>query len=148
MVAYWTAWNEPDCAQIRRHLVAAVIEDVEWNDPRDSFVGITDHNVALDEDTSGKDKSSVLILGGEEVSLPDGHVLVMGVKKGWREGVPKETAAILAAAKKAGAARFLAHPFGASKDWANWRKLYAPTACGARGSAGSPLRTGRDRSRG
>jgi hypothetical protein len=38
--AYWTAWNEPDLDQIAHHLNRAVTDDVEWNDPRDSFVGI------------------------------------------------------------------------------------------------------------
>jgi len=40
LIAYWTAWNEPDVERIRRHLGDAVTEDVVWNDPRDSFVGI------------------------------------------------------------------------------------------------------------
>jgi hypothetical protein len=40
LVSYWTAWNEPDPARIRQHLVAAVTNDVEWTDPRDRFVGI------------------------------------------------------------------------------------------------------------
>jgi hypothetical protein len=40
LVAYWTAWNEPDVERIRSHLAVAVTESVEWNDPRDSFVGI------------------------------------------------------------------------------------------------------------
>lgn len=42
LVAYWTAWNESDLDRIRQHLDRAVTVDVEWNDPRDSFVGI-DH---------------------------------------------------------------------------------------------------------
>ena len=42
LVAYWTAWNEPDVERVHGHLVGAVIEDVEWNDPRDSFVGIVE----------------------------------------------------------------------------------------------------------
>jgi hypothetical protein len=40
LVAYWTAWNETDLEQIPHHLARAVTHDVEWNDPRDSFVGI------------------------------------------------------------------------------------------------------------
>src|SRR5262245_4847390 len=40
LVAYWTAWNEPAVEHIRGHLLVAVTEHVEWNDPRDSFVGI------------------------------------------------------------------------------------------------------------
>ena len=38
--AYWTAWNEPDVERIPHHLARAVTPYVEWNDPRDSFVGI------------------------------------------------------------------------------------------------------------
>jgi hypothetical protein len=38
--AYWTAWNEPNLEKIPLHLARAVTHDVEWNDPRDSFVGI------------------------------------------------------------------------------------------------------------
>jgi hypothetical protein len=40
LVAYWTAWNESDLKRIPDHLARAVTHDVEWNDPRDSFVGI------------------------------------------------------------------------------------------------------------
>lgn len=40
LVAYWTAWNERDVGLVRGHLDRAVTPDVEWNDPRDSFVGI------------------------------------------------------------------------------------------------------------
>jgi hypothetical protein len=47
LVAYWTAWNEPDVEQIPSHLVTAVTEDVEWNDPRDSFVGIDELEQAM-----------------------------------------------------------------------------------------------------
>ena len=47
LVAYWTAWNEPDVARIDEHLVAAVTDDVEWNDPRDSFVGRAELAVAI-----------------------------------------------------------------------------------------------------
>jgi hypothetical protein len=47
LVAYWTAWNEPDLEQIRSHLVVAVADDVEWNDPRDSFVGIDELEQAI-----------------------------------------------------------------------------------------------------
>ena len=42
LVAYWTAWNEPDLERVRGHLTAAVTGTVEWNDPRDSFVGISE----------------------------------------------------------------------------------------------------------
>jgi hypothetical protein len=47
LIAYWTAWNEPDVERIPSHLVAAVTDDVEWNDPRDSFVGIDELEQAM-----------------------------------------------------------------------------------------------------
>ena len=47
LVAYWTAWNECDLEQIRSHLVVAVTDDVEWNDPRDSFAGIDELEQAI-----------------------------------------------------------------------------------------------------
>lgn len=40
LIAYWSAWNEDDLAAIPDHLATAVTDDVIWNDPRDSFVGI------------------------------------------------------------------------------------------------------------
>ena len=40
LAAYWTAWNENDLDLILTHLNGAVAEDVEWNDPNDSFTGI------------------------------------------------------------------------------------------------------------
>lgn len=45
LVSYWHAWNEVDLRRVPEHLTGAVCEDVEWNDPRDSFVGI----LALEE---------------------------------------------------------------------------------------------------
>jgi hypothetical protein len=47
LISYWTAWNEPDVASIRRHLLAAVTTGVEWNDPRDSFSGIDELEAAI-----------------------------------------------------------------------------------------------------
>jgi hypothetical protein len=47
LVAYWTAWNARDLDQIRRLLDRAVIPEVEWNDPRDSFVGIDELERAI-----------------------------------------------------------------------------------------------------
>lgn len=40
LVSYWLAWNEQDLERVPQHLARAVTKDVEWNDPRDSFVGI------------------------------------------------------------------------------------------------------------
>jgi hypothetical protein len=45
--SYWTAWNEPDLERVRGHLASAVTDDVEWNDPRDSFVGIAELEAAI-----------------------------------------------------------------------------------------------------
>lgn len=95
-----------------------VIAAARWADL--SFVAITDHNVTLDDEVAGKDQGNVLVIGGEEVTTHDGHLLVLGVREGWREGVPKEPSALIAAAKKKGGATFLAHPFGASRDWTAW----------------------------
>ena len=47
LIAYWSAWNEMDVERIAEHLVAAVTPDVEWNDPRDSFVGIDELEAAV-----------------------------------------------------------------------------------------------------
>lgn len=47
LVAYWTAWNASDVDQVRDHLGSAVTNDVEWNDPRDSFVGIDELEAAV-----------------------------------------------------------------------------------------------------
>lgn len=47
LVSYWTAWNEPEPARIRQHLIGAVTTDVEWNDPRDSFCGIDELEAAV-----------------------------------------------------------------------------------------------------
>jgi SnoaL-like domain len=47
LVSYWTAWNEPQRERIPQHLVSAVAPDVEWNDPRDSFVGIAELEAAI-----------------------------------------------------------------------------------------------------
>jgi SnoaL-like domain len=47
LLSYWTAWNEPELERIREHLVTAVTDDVEWNDPRESFVGISELEAAI-----------------------------------------------------------------------------------------------------
>ncbi|MEM9654439.1 MAG: nuclear transport factor 2 family protein [Actinomycetota bacterium] len=47
LVAYWDAWNEPDAVAVRRHLEVAVDDHVEWNDPRDSFVGRVELEAAV-----------------------------------------------------------------------------------------------------
>ena len=47
LVAYLEAWNELDLELLRGLLVRAVCEEVEWNDPRDSFVGIGELESAM-----------------------------------------------------------------------------------------------------
>jgi hypothetical protein len=47
LVSYWAAWNERDIDLVPQHLALAVTEDVEWNDPRDSFVGIRELEAAI-----------------------------------------------------------------------------------------------------
>jgi hypothetical protein len=68
LVAYWTAWNEGDLEQIRGHLVRAVTNDVEWNDPRDSFVGIDELERAMRELRTSKPDYAFVI-----ASEIDGH---------------------------------------------------------------------------
>ena len=43
--AYWLTSRDVD--RVGQHLVRAVTEDVEWNDPRDSFIGIGDLEAAI-----------------------------------------------------------------------------------------------------
>lgn len=47
LVAYWTAWNADDLDRVPKLLASAVTDDVEWNDPRDSFVGIDALELAI-----------------------------------------------------------------------------------------------------
>jgi hypothetical protein len=47
LIAYWTAWNTRDLDRVRSLLDRAVTYDVEWNDPRDSFVGIDELERAI-----------------------------------------------------------------------------------------------------
>ena len=54
LVAYWTAWNEPDLDRVPALLRAAVTDQVEWNDPRDSFVGMAELEQAIRRLRTGK----------------------------------------------------------------------------------------------
>jgi hypothetical protein len=47
LVAYWSAWNEPDLDRVPGLLTRAVTADVVWNDPRDSFIGIRSLEAAI-----------------------------------------------------------------------------------------------------
>jgi len=54
LVSYWTAWNEPQLERIQGHLARAVTEDVQWNDPRESFVGTAELEAAIQRLRTGK----------------------------------------------------------------------------------------------
>lgn len=54
LVAYWTAWNETDLEMVPDHLAGAVTDDVEWNDPRDGFVGVGELEAAIRRLRTGK----------------------------------------------------------------------------------------------
>ncbi|CAN5565325.1 hypothetical protein BH24ACT5_BH24ACT5_24450 [soil metagenome] len=47
LVSYWSAWNKQSLDDVRTHLESAVTDNVEWNDPRDSFVGIDELEQAV-----------------------------------------------------------------------------------------------------
>lgn len=68
LVAYWTAWNESDLDLVPHHLASAVTDDVEWNDPRDSFVGIEALEAAIRRLRSSKPEYRFTI-----ASEIDGH---------------------------------------------------------------------------
>ncbi|HVO30392.1 MAG TPA: hypothetical protein VMV18_06635, partial [bacterium] len=105
-----------------------VVAAARWADL--SFVAITDFHQALGADIAGKDRNHVLMIGGEEIANGDGHFLALDVPTGWRDGAKDDdTAALMKAAHKAGGAVFIAHPFGAvrdfeSKSWAKVDGLY------------------------
>ena len=61
LVAYWSAWNEHDLDRLRTHLTVAVTDDVEWNDPRDSFVGIDELEQAIRRLRTSKPEYSFVI---------------------------------------------------------------------------------------
>jgi hypothetical protein len=47
LVAYWTAWNTSNLDGVRGLLDRAVTDNVKWNDPRDSFIGIDELERAI-----------------------------------------------------------------------------------------------------
>lgn len=47
LASYWAAWNEHDLDAVPDLLARAVSADVEWNDPRDSFVGRAELKAAV-----------------------------------------------------------------------------------------------------
>ena len=47
LISYWQAWNEADLDRTAAQLAEGVTDDVVWNDPRDSFVGIGELEAAV-----------------------------------------------------------------------------------------------------
>ena len=84
-----------------------------------SFVTITDHNIAFHRGMLKQQPTDVVVIGGEEVSTSEGHLLLLGVQPGWRDAKPHPAEDFLQAAGRVGAMRIIAHPFGAPR-WKHW----------------------------
>jgi hypothetical protein len=84
-----------------------------------SFVTITDHNIAFHRGMLKHQPTDVIVIGGEEVSTSEGHLLLLGVQPGWRDANPHPAEDFMQAAGKLGAMRIIAHPFGAPR-WKHW----------------------------
>src|SRR4051812_15812217 len=84
-----------------------------------SFVTITDHNIAFHLGMLKQQPTDVIVVGGEEVSTSEGHLLLLGVQPGWRDAKPHPAEDFMQAAGKLGAMRIVAHPFGAPR-WKHW----------------------------
>jgi hypothetical protein len=84
-----------------------------------SFVTITDHNIAFHRGMLKQQPTDVIVIGGEEVSTSEGHLLLLGVQPGWRDAKPHPAEDFMQAAGKLGAIRIIAHPFGAPR-WKHW----------------------------
>src|SRR5256885_3226366 len=65
------------------------------------FITITEHNVAFDPLRLNKLPNDVMVLPGEEVSTPNGHFVVLGIKPGWRDASPHPTEELLQRAGQA-----------------------------------------------
>ena len=61
LLAYWMAWNETDLDRVHGHLITAVTDNVEWNDPRDSFVGLAELEDAVRRLRTSKPEYSFFI---------------------------------------------------------------------------------------
>src|SRR3954463_4889320 len=84
-----------------------------------SFVTITDPNIAFHRGMLKRQPNDVVVIGGEEVSTSEGHLLLLGVQPGWRDAKPHPAEDFMQAAGKVGAMRIIAHPFGAPR-WRHW----------------------------
>lgn len=68
LASCWAAWNEHDLDAVPELLARAVDVDVEWNDPRDSFVGRAELEAAVRRLRSSKPEYRFVI-----ASEPDHH---------------------------------------------------------------------------
>src|SRR5262249_15419768 len=84
------------------------------------FLTITEHNIAFDHSRLDHLPNDVIVIGGEEVSTPNGHFEVLGVNPGWRDASPHPTEQLLQQAGKAGGIRIIAHPFNGAPRWNFW----------------------------
>jgi hypothetical protein len=84
------------------------------------FVTITEHNIAFDPARLKGLPNDVLVVPGEEVSTPNGHFVVLGIRPGWRDELPHPTEELLQQAGKAGGMRIIAHPFNGAPRWNYW----------------------------
>ncbi len=88
------------------------------------FLIVTDHNTlqALADGKEGwyptEAAHRTLVLVGEEISAPDGHVLAIGVTQPVRRDQP--TQAILDDIARQGGLAFIAHPRYRRRPWTNW----------------------------
>lgn len=84
------------------------------------FITITEHNVPFDRSRLDHLPNDIMVLPGEEVSTPNGHFVVLGVKPGWRDELPHPTEELLQKAGQAGGIRIIAHPFNGAPRWNYW----------------------------
>jgi hypothetical protein len=86
-----------------------------------SFVGITDHNVPVDDAAIALDPPDLAIIPGEELSTYSGHFEALGLPPGWPRPDGLTDRPLLASAGAAGAFRVLTHPFSTRIPWTDWQ---------------------------
>jgi hypothetical protein len=86
-----------------------------------SFMAITDHNVAVNQDVLAEDPPDFPIVAGEELSTTNGHFVTLGIPPGWQKPETDDAETLLAAAHAAGGFNILAHPFSNRIPWTDWK---------------------------
>jgi hypothetical protein len=86
-----------------------------------SFIGITDHNVAMTPAQAAAVPSDLAVIGGEELSTSSGHFLALGIPPGWSRPKTPQAEKLLEAAHAIGAFTVIAHPFNRRIPWRDWR---------------------------